>query len=437
MTDRTPDYAPGRPLRRGFAVLTLGLGGLVAWALLTEIDGAVTASGTVAVEARQQAIQHPDGGTVALRHVREGARVAAGDPILTLDDRDLLAERALLRRELFETRARLDRLAAELRGEERISFRDEVTGVIPEIPEATTVLMEETALFEARRVTLAQTLALIAEREVQSEARVAGLGRQLAALRSQLTLVEEEREAQESLLDRGLTRSARVAELRQEAARLEGSIGEIEAGIAEARSAIAGYGIERLRQEAAFREAAQDQLRSLQPVEAELVERLRVIDRRIDRLVLRAPMAGTVIGLTANTIGGVIAAGEEVAAIVPTDAPLLLAVEIDPAAIDQVHPGQAATLRFPNFTSTTTPELEGRVRTVSADAHSDPATGRRYFLAELDLADTAHTDMGALDPGVLRPGMPVEAFIRTDPRTPASFLLKPLADYWAYAMREE
>jgi HlyD family secretion protein len=400
----------------------------------TEIDGAVVASGTITVEARQQAIQHPDGGTVAALHVREGGAVAAGDPILTLDGTEIAAEMALAQRELFETRARLDRLGAELRGAERVAFRDAVRRAAESIPGADEVLAEEAALFEARRATLAQTLALLSEREVQSEARVGGLERQLSALAAQLVLIEAEREGQESLLDRGLTVSARVTDLRREAARLEGSLGEIEAGIAEARSAIAGYGIERLRQEAAFREAAQDQLRALQPVEAELAERLRVLERRIERLTLRAPMAGTVIGLTANTVGGVITAGDEIAAIVPGDAPLVLAVEIDPAQVDQVHPGQPATLRFPNFTSTTTPEVAGVVRLVSADAHSDPATGRRYYLAELDL-DAEAGD--ALELAALRPGMPVEAFIRTDPRTPASFLLKPLADYWAYAMREE
>jgi HlyD family secretion protein len=50
------------------------------------------------------------------------------------------------------------------------------------------------------------------------------------------------------------------------------------------------------------------------------------------------------------------------------------------------------------------------------------------------LADGSQDALGEV---VLQPGMPVEAFIRTDARTPASFLFKPLADYWAYAMREE
>ena len=120
--------------------------------------------------------------------------------------------------------------------------------------------------------------------------------------------------------------------------------------------------------------------------------------------------------------------------IIPADVPLILSVEIDPGQIDRVHVGQDAMIRFPNFNARTTPEVEGRVTTVSADAVIDPATGRRFFIGEVDLAPGAQAALGEV---TLQPGMPVEAFIRTDARTPASFLLKPMADYWAYAMREE
>ncbi len=36
----------------------------------------------------------------------------------------------------------------------------------------------------------------------------------------------------------------------------------------------------------------------------------------------------------------------------------------------------------------------------------------------------------------LIPGMPVEAFIRTDDRTPLAYLVKPLTDYFNKAFRE-
>jgi len=37
---------------------------------------------------------------------------------------------------------------------------------------------------------------------------------------------------------------------------------------------------------------------------------------------------------------------------------------------------------------------------------------------------------------VLIPGMPVEAFLRTEERTPLAYLLRPFTDYFAKAFRE-
>ncbi|MBL4541875.1 MAG: HlyD family type I secretion periplasmic adaptor subunit [Rhodobacteraceae bacterium] len=428
------EWSARRPLLRGFLALGLGLGGVAVWAGVTQIGGAVIAPGMVAVEARRQLVQHPDGGLVAAIHVRDGDRVAAGDPILALDGTELVAQRALDAREGFELGARLARLGAEVRGAGALRFPDAMRAAAAADPDRAQVLADETALFVGRRDTLAQTLAQIAERQVQTRASIAGRERQLEAAREQLALARQDLADQADLLAQGLTQTARVTALRREAAEIQGRIGELEAGIAEARSQIAGYEIEALRIAAEWREAAQTELRELQPRAAELRERLRVTETRLGRLVLRAPMAGRVHDLKAFTVGGVIAPGAEVAAIVPADAARILVVEIAPAEIDRVSAGQTARIRFPSFNARTTPEVTGRLRTVSADVLSDPNTGRSWYSAEIVLTEEAEAALAGLD---ILPGMPVESFIETGARSPASYLVKPVSDYLTRAMREE
>lgn len=428
------EWSPRSHIVNGLLVLAVGLGGFIAWAVMTQLHGAVLAPGEVTVEARRQAIQHPDGGLVAALHVKEAQAVAAGTPILTLDGTELVAQRALTLRERAETLARLDRLLAEVRNQATVSYRPVLQQMGAEIEELPQILADETSLFEARRATLQQTTAQLTERTIQAEALILGRSQQLTATSEQLALIREELAAQEELLAQGLTQKTRVLALRREAAKLAGQIGEFQASIAEARSSIAGFTVERLRLEAEFREQAHSEIRTLQPKEAELKEQLRVVDTRLRRLVLRAPMSGTVLGLQAHTVAGVIPAGQEIASIVPTGTPLVLMVEIDPRQIDRVHQGQPARIRFPNFDQRTTPEVDGRVVSVSADAITEPATGRRYFRAELMLAEGAEAKLNGQ---LLHPGMPVEALIQTDTRSPASFLVKPLADYLIYAMREE
>ena len=72
--------------------------------------------------------------------------------------------------------------------------------------------------------------------------------------------------------------------------------------------------------------------------------------------------------------------------------------------------------------------------TVSADTFEDNNGQQSFYRAELELNEG---QIERLPEGaVLIPGMPVEAFIRTDDRTPLTYLVKPLADYFAKAFRE-
>ncbi|MEL7488964.1 MAG: HlyD family type I secretion periplasmic adaptor subunit, partial [Pseudomonadota bacterium] len=73
---------------------------------------------------------------------------------------------------------------------------------------------------------------------------------------------------------------------------------------------------------------------------------------------------------------------------------------------------------------------------VSADAVIDERTGVLYYRALIDIPEDAETArLFANDP--LTPGMPVEAFIKTGSQPAASYILRPLTDSMARAMREE
>jgi HlyD family type I secretion membrane fusion protein len=422
------DFTTSGPLKAGLFLTVLGLGGFLLWATQVTVDGAVTAGGHITTDLRAQAVQHGDGGLIAKIHVREGATVAAGDPILTLEGSELLAKAKLLERALAETQARNDRLQAEASGATTFNFAPDLATAAGLDPVLQTILFDELALFEARQSTLGQHNAQLAERARQSEAMIAGLSQQRDALVRQRNLVTADLSRQTDLYDKGLSEVAAVSQLAQALAGIDGSLGGIDAQMAEARSAISGYDLERLTRLATFQEAAHAEVQALQAERASLQAERLLVAGRLDRLVLRAPMAGTVLDLQTETVGGVIAAGAEVATIIPTGGPQIATVMIDPSQIDRVSLGQSALVRFPAMGAMRTPEIAGTVQLVSADALVDPVTGRKAFTVEIALATTAD----------LKPqsGQPVAAFLHTESRTPASFLLKPATDYWAYAMRE-
>lgn len=421
-------------LVKGLLVLLFGIGGFVFWSLTTKIDGAVVASGQVTVEVKRQAVQHPDGGLVTDLHVKDGAAVEAGAPLLTLDGTELSMQQAVLQRKVVETRARIERLFAEIKEADGIDFSGTLHSMGENIEDMQRILQNERLLFEARRTIIQQTRAQLKEQQARTQSVISGLTRQLKATRKQLRLINEDLQAHESLRAQNFTSKTQLSALRREAAEHEGELGQLEAGIAEAQNTIAGYEIEWLREKAAFQEEAQSQLQELQLHGAELRENLELVKTKVGRLVLRAPMTGRVLALSANTIGGVIPAGAEIASIVPNTVPLVVTVRIDPLQIDRVSVGQYVRVSFPNFNMTTTPEIEGRVKTVSADTVLDSVSGQSFFSAEIDLTETGKQSIAELE---VLPGMLVDAFIRTDERTPVSFLLKPIADYWRYSMREK
>jgi HlyD family secretion protein len=81
----------------------------------------------------------------------------------------------------------------------------------------------------------------------------------------------------------------------------------------------------------------------------------------------------------------------------------------------------------------TTPEVQGHVTAVSADAIEDPQHGIRYYRADIILDEGMGDKLAGK---TILPGMPVEAYISTEERSPLSFFVKPMADYFNRAFRE-
>jgi len=120
--------------------------------------------------------------------------------------------------------------------------------------------------------------------------------------------------------------------------------------------------------------------------------------------------------------------------LIPQDRPLNIAAQVSPINIDELFVSQDVTLRFSALDQLQTPELFGKVVKVSADAFVDEATRATYYRAEIILNDGQIDRLPAHI--TLISGMPVEAFIRTSDRSPLSYLVKPLTDYFAKAFRE-
>ncbi len=333
---------------------------------------------------------------------------------------------------MFEIVARRGRYEAEQIGAPTITFDPLLTEVGGD---AAARLMEgQSGLYEARQAAEAAEIEQLARRRAQIANQIDGIRAQQGALTTQLTLIAEELTNQQSLLDRGLAQAPRVLALQREEAALTGQAGELAATVAQAEGRMTEIDIEVLRIATTRVEEALTRLRDLQYNELELREKRRSLLTQLDRLEIRAPLSGVVYGLRVFSPRSVVRPADPVLFLVPQDRPLIITTQVEPRDIDQIFVGQEVTLHFSAFDRRTTPELFGRVVQISADAFQDETTSVSYYRAEIELSEEEKDRMP--DGITLIPGMPVEAFISTDQRTPLEYLVKPLSDYFAKAFRE-
>jgi HlyD family secretion protein/epimerase transport system membrane fusion protein len=296
------------------------------------------------------------------------------------------------------------------------------------------MMQAQEVLFEARRASFQGQQSILRQRVAQYEQEITGLTAQQTALEQQIDLVEDELSGLRELLEKGIAPKTKVLALEREAARLRGSRGERIADIARAQVVIGGTKLEMLQAERTFRENVVKEIRDVQAQIADLQERLTAAKSTLDHIDIRAPATGTVVGLNAHTVGGVIKPGETILEIVPAAERLIIESQVQPADIDNATVGMETEVRLTAFKQRTTPMLIGRLVYVSADRLADPRSGAPYYLARVEVPDS---ELARIRPQVVQPGMPAEILIKKRARTALEYLVQPIADAMGRAWHED
>ena len=259
----------------------------------------------------------------------------------------------------------------------------------------------------------------------QLDEEVAGINAQKQGNDKEVALIEQELQGTRDLWKKNLIPLNRLTTLEREEARLQGQGGQMIASAAATKDKIAETQLQILQIDQDLASDVAKDLRETDGKIGEYVERKVAAEDRLKRTDIRAPQDGIVFQSTANTIGGVITAGDPIMLIVPESDQLTVEVKIDPKDIEQIRLGQPAVLRFSAFSLGTTPEVNGTVSRIAADTSTDQRTGQSYYLVRIAMRANAAGNLGELK---LTPGMPVEAFIQTSERTLLSYLVEPLHD---------
>jgi HlyD family secretion protein len=427
-----PQVALKRYLRIGLtavAVLVFGLFGLAA---VVDISGAVIAAGQVSVESKVKKIAHPTGGVIAEVYVRDGARVKAGDALMRLDTTVSGVSASVSAEGLTQLLARRARLEAERDGRPYPIFPPQLTRSAD--PSARIAMAEEARLFRLKQQSRAGLHAQLRDRARALDQQIGGYQGQITANGKQSELIKPELEGVRGLWEKKLVTINKLNSLERTAVDLDSSSASLGANIAQTRSRISEIREQAIQLDQEARSSAGAELAEvITALNDQQVRQVSTGDT-VDRSIIRAPYNGIVDKLAFSTIGGVVPPAETIMEIVPDSDELVAEAKVSPADIDQLRVNQPAVLRFSAFSMQTTPEINGRLTHISAEAAMDERQGFSFYTVRLEVEPNELRRLGGLK---LVPGMPVEAFIQTGERSLLSYITKPIRDQLNRSFRQD
>ena len=422
-----------KPLGIGLAAL-FGLFGLVfVWATSFDISGAVIGKGQVQASANRIAVQHPVGGVVAQILANNGDKVRSGDVVVRLDDSSLRSELGPIESELFELLANENRMEAELSGLRQLAPDAILREAMTKNPYIKSLLEQQQRQLDAYYRSLTTQVSLLQEQRSQITDEARGVQAALAAKTEEFEFLNNELARSRENLQKGYITRSVVSGLEKEVIQAKGEVGSLAAKRAELDGKIAE---QRLKIYAAPLDVSSliaDKLNLSRQQSKTLIESRNALLYKLSKLDVRAPVSGMVFDSKILGPRSVIEAAKPIMYIVPDAAPSLVVVRVEARDIEQVHVGQEAGLRFTTFSKRSTPIIAGRVTAISADAFVDEKKQSFYYFVDVRLIESEIQKLGGVD---LLPGMPVEAFLKTEARSPASYIVRPITDFFTKAFRD-
>ncbi len=422
------------PLVWGLIVLIVGFGGFAVWAAFAPLDAGIAASATVQVSGNRKAIQHLQGGNVDEILVSDGMHVKAGQVLLRLNRTSALAEQGVISTQYITAKAIEARLLAERDGLAEIASDPKVVARFKDDPRFIAATRAQERLFRTRREALNGEIAILRENLHGAELQLKGLTQVQVNRKSQIGFINSQLAGVRQLAREGYLPRNRMFELERDAAQLHAALSNdiVEAG--QARNTIAELKLRIVQLGPDYQKEVQSELSNVQKEAAALSDRLAALDYTVNETEIRSPIDGYVQNMNVHTIGGVISPTTLLMEIVPEDQPYVVQAQVPVQAIDKMTSGLDVEITFPAFNHARTPNIPGKVATVSADRLVDEQTKTPYYRAYINVTPEG---MKLLGSNLIRPGMPASVLIRTGERTMLSYLLKPFLERLDKSFKEQ
>ncbi|EMB9222478.1 HlyD family type I secretion periplasmic adaptor subunit [Vibrio alginolyticus] len=418
-----------KPILLGVVTLSVFLGGLGYWAATAKLESAAIAYGDLSVLTKRQEIQHLEGGIIEKLYVQEGDLVEKGQLLIQLSKRQAMAKLDSLSGRFIHTLAKENRLSAELDELPTIVWSDDLES-IPRVDIVQEAQLVQNKIFEARKRFFDSKLSIIEQSISGANLELENLQQTKVIETERLNFIAEEIDSNQALVQKGFSGKSTLLQLKRLAAEVRSTLSQLDRQSLTVRKRLDANlaQIEELKLER-LNEIVEE-LRNTKTEIVAIREEYRSAQDIVARTTINAPISGRVVNMQVFTEKGVIGSGETLLELVPQDDKLLVEARVNPQDIDLVNPGQQAHVRLTALNARTLAPLDGTVLTISADKLSQE-NQEDFYLARIAISPEDVTKHR------LTSGMNAEVLILSEPRTPLSYLIKPITESMNRAFREE
>ena len=400
---------------------------IVYWAAITEVDKVIRGDGKTISEGENQLVQTSESGVLLKRYIEEGDVVKSGDVLFDIDPVDA-------RTEYQQSLSRANRLKVQkhrLQSEARQSRPDFTTFDDSELSE---FVDGQKSLFEARKIDLDGSIAILTQRRIQKDQQIDELNEDIESSYRIAELLEKEISILRPLVLSGISPETKLLSLLREQEQTSAKVSSARFNIkrlqAELREISEQINVELQRYiTTAFKELSEvsEALSETQVIIPSLAARLA-------RTSIYSPIDGIVNQVNFQTEEAYTRSGEVLLEIVPTGEDLVIEARIDPKDIADVILGDIVKISLTAYDPTRYGRLDGRVQKISADAITDKQDGRTYYSVRTSI-DSSLYENGNKEVSLL-PGMVATIDIISGKRTILDYIWQPIARTKDRALRD-
>lgn len=419
-------------------VIIIGVFGVfAAWSALAPLGSAAVAPGRVVVDMKKQVVQHREGGVIEDILVKDGDYVQKGQKLLVISPTDAQSDQSSLSDQLLGYWGLEARLNAELEGQGKPAFPPELLKDAETQARAREIMADELQQFKVRSSAAASEDRILRQKVMQISEQIQGVESQITSERSLEASYAKEAQQLQDLFDRKLISNLQLNEADRNRLATAAKVAALESSKVDLKVQSSQAEEQLLLQQNQRNKEIAAQLGDARLKITDLRNRLGAVDARLERTVVVAPEAGTVVDLAYHTKGGVVDSGARILDIVPKIDSFQIEASVNISDIDKVRAGQEADIRFPAFASSSFLKVTpGEVKLISADTLTDPATKQSYYQARVEIKPEGVQELSKHDLELVQ-GMPAEVSIKTGERTFLQYLMQPITNMFNHAFNED